>query len=287
TEFKFNILVTLARIHLEKGFPAKWRVIKSRIRTKYLKDAGSIEEAKKRCPDGFDQGNWELFVIRENDPNVIAINKQNADNRKRNLSDFCGGRQSYAQKLYLMDKASPEKQHGRVDEQVKLAHERITSSTSNEEGIDNYIDLNSDALVEVFSPEKKTYTRGVCSYTSKKQVLMHQVSSNAASGVQPPPSTNTPQAEVGSNSAHRPSQPSPQNLMNLFDHVDQDRRSVVQPKVHNQGMLVLVCCQRMEATVRASAVSTLAKFGALVDSLKPRIYVLLRHCLYDCDDEVS
>ncbi|KAF3341541.1 Coatomer subunit gamma-2 [Carex littledalei] len=40
------------------------------------------------------------------------------------------------------------------------------------------------------------------------------------------------------------------------------------------------------ATVRAAAVSTLAKFGALVDSLKPRIFVLLRRCLFDSDDEV-
>ncbi|MBA0862746.1 hypothetical protein Goshw_012341 [Gossypium schwendimanii] len=40
------------------------------------------------------------------------------------------------------------------------------------------------------------------------------------------------------------------------------------------------------ATVRAGAVSTLAKFGALVDSLKPRIFVLLRRCLFDTDDEV-
>ncbi|XP_038971627.1 coatomer subunit gamma-2-like isoform X2 [Phoenix dactylifera] len=40
------------------------------------------------------------------------------------------------------------------------------------------------------------------------------------------------------------------------------------------------------ATIRASAVSTLAKFGALIDSLKPRIFVLLRRCLYDSDDEV-
>ncbi|GAA0144196.1 vesicle coat protein [Lithospermum erythrorhizon] len=40
------------------------------------------------------------------------------------------------------------------------------------------------------------------------------------------------------------------------------------------------------ATVRAAAVSTLAKFGALVDSLKPRIFVLLRRCLFDNDDEV-
>ncbi|KAF1899428.1 hypothetical protein Lal_00019556 [Lupinus albus] len=40
------------------------------------------------------------------------------------------------------------------------------------------------------------------------------------------------------------------------------------------------------ATVRASAVSTLAKFGAAVDGLKPRIFVLLRRCLFDNDDEV-
>ncbi|KAL3701141.1 hypothetical protein R1sor_019163 [Riccia sorocarpa] len=40
------------------------------------------------------------------------------------------------------------------------------------------------------------------------------------------------------------------------------------------------------ATVRASAVSALAKFGAAVESLKPRILVLIRRCLYDNDDEV-
>ncbi|XP_022725869.1 coatomer subunit gamma-like isoform X1 [Durio zibethinus] len=40
------------------------------------------------------------------------------------------------------------------------------------------------------------------------------------------------------------------------------------------------------ATVRAGAVSTLAKFGAMVDTLKPRIFVLLRRCLFDNDDEV-
>nr|GEV74906.1 coatomer subunit gamma-2 [Tanacetum cinerariifolium] len=41
------------------------------------------------------------------------------------------------------------------------------------------------------------------------------------------------------------------------------------------------------ATVRASAVSTLAKFGAMVELLKPRIFVLLRRCLYDNDDEAE
>ncbi|XVF67709.1 hypothetical protein PTKIN_Ptkin10aG0143500 [Pterospermum kingtungense] len=40
------------------------------------------------------------------------------------------------------------------------------------------------------------------------------------------------------------------------------------------------------ATVRAGAVSTLAKFGAMASSLKPRIFVLLRRCLLDNDDEV-
>lgn len=40
------------------------------------------------------------------------------------------------------------------------------------------------------------------------------------------------------------------------------------------------------ATVRACAVSTLSSFGAAVESLRPRIVVLLRRCLYDNDDEV-
>ncbi|XP_011048655.1 PREDICTED: coatomer subunit gamma-like isoform X1 [Populus euphratica] len=40
------------------------------------------------------------------------------------------------------------------------------------------------------------------------------------------------------------------------------------------------------ATVRAAAVSTLAKFGAMVDALKPQIFVLLRRCIFDSDDEV-
>eukprot|EP00793_Prasinoderma_coloniale_P003362 PRCOL_00005997-RA len=40
------------------------------------------------------------------------------------------------------------------------------------------------------------------------------------------------------------------------------------------------------ANVRASAVSALAKFGALVEALRPRVVLLLRRCLYDSDDEV-
>ncbi|KAK9907459.1 hypothetical protein WJX75_004057 [Coccomyxa subellipsoidea] len=40
------------------------------------------------------------------------------------------------------------------------------------------------------------------------------------------------------------------------------------------------------ATVRAAAVSSLAKFGALVEDLRPRIRVLLSRALHDNDDEV-
>ena len=40
------------------------------------------------------------------------------------------------------------------------------------------------------------------------------------------------------------------------------------------------------ATVRASAVCALAKFGANCPSLLPQIIILLRRCLYDNDDEV-
>lgn len=49
--------------------------------------------------------------------------------------------------------------------------------------------------------------------------------------------------------------------------------------IHNRVILE-------NATVRASAVSALAKYGAFVESLKPRILVLLRRCLSDNDDEV-
>ena len=41
------------------------------------------------------------------------------------------------------------------------------------------------------------------------------------------------------------------------------------------------------ATVRASAVSALAKFGIQIAELRPSIIVLLQRCLYDNDDEVS
>lgn len=40
------------------------------------------------------------------------------------------------------------------------------------------------------------------------------------------------------------------------------------------------------ATVRAAAVSTLARFGAAVEALRPRVAVLLRRALFDGDDEV-
>jgi coatomer protein complex subunit gamma len=40
------------------------------------------------------------------------------------------------------------------------------------------------------------------------------------------------------------------------------------------------------ATIRASAVCALAKFGAQCPSLQSRIIILLRRCLYDNDDEV-
>lgn len=40
------------------------------------------------------------------------------------------------------------------------------------------------------------------------------------------------------------------------------------------------------ATVRAAAVSSLAKFGALVEDLRERVKVLLSRALHDNDDEV-
>lgn len=41
------------------------------------------------------------------------------------------------------------------------------------------------------------------------------------------------------------------------------------------------------ATVRAAAVSSLAKFGAEVEEVRPRVIMLLKRALYDNDDEVN
>ena len=41
------------------------------------------------------------------------------------------------------------------------------------------------------------------------------------------------------------------------------------------------------ATVRAAALSSLAKFGSAAPALRPRILVLIKRALYDNDDEVS
>ncbi len=40
------------------------------------------------------------------------------------------------------------------------------------------------------------------------------------------------------------------------------------------------------ATVRAAAVSSLARFGAVAEELAPRITILLKRALFDHDDEV-
>lgn len=40
------------------------------------------------------------------------------------------------------------------------------------------------------------------------------------------------------------------------------------------------------ATVRAAAVSSLARFGAAAEELHPRIVILLKRALFDNDDEV-
>eukprot|EP00249_Psilotum_nudum_P023804 c28985_g1_i2 orf=144-2834(+) len=61
------------------------------------------------------------------------------------------------------------------------------------------------------------------------------------------------------------------------------------PKTNDPSKYIRYIYNRVileNATVRASAVSALSKFGAFVDTLKPRILVLLRRCLYDSDDEV-
>ncbi|XP_039068574.1 coatomer subunit gamma-2-like [Hibiscus syriacus] len=59
------------------------------------------------------------------------------------------------------------------------------------------------------------------------------------------------------------------------------------PKTSDPSKYIRYIYNRMHlenATVWAGAVSTLAKFGAMVDGLKPHVFVLLRRCLFDTDE---
>lgn len=61
------------------------------------------------------------------------------------------------------------------------------------------------------------------------------------------------------------------------------------PKASQPGKYIRFIYNRIileNATVRAAAVSSLAKFGS-VDDLRPRVLVLLKRALFDNDDEVS
>eukprot|EP00126_Sphaerothecum_destruens_P011047 Sdes_comp20849_c0_seq1m17575 len=61
------------------------------------------------------------------------------------------------------------------------------------------------------------------------------------------------------------------------------------PKSPNPSKYIRYIYNRVileNSTVRAAAVSALAKFGALLADLRPKIKVLLTRCLYDNDDEV-
>lgn len=61
------------------------------------------------------------------------------------------------------------------------------------------------------------------------------------------------------------------------------------PKTMQPGRYIRHIYNRIileNATVRAAAVTSLAKFGALVPSLRANIIVLLKRCVHDADDEV-
>ena len=61
------------------------------------------------------------------------------------------------------------------------------------------------------------------------------------------------------------------------------------PKTSNPARYIRYIYNRVileNATVRAAAVSSLARFGALCDDLLPNILVLLARCQLDTDDEV-
>lgn len=61
------------------------------------------------------------------------------------------------------------------------------------------------------------------------------------------------------------------------------------PRTSNPARYIRFIYNRVlleNATVRAAAVSALARFGALCDDLLPNVLVLLSRCQMDADDEV-
>merc|ERR1712121_190280 len=61
------------------------------------------------------------------------------------------------------------------------------------------------------------------------------------------------------------------------------------PRTSNPARYIRFIYNRVlleNATVRAGAVSALARFGALCDDLLPNVLVLLTRCQMDSDDEV-
>ncbi|KAF5204368.1 hypothetical protein FRX31_006045, partial [Thalictrum thalictroides] len=59
--------------------------------------------------------------------------------------------------------------HKRTRELVEAAEERMASSNFSEEGSNSQLDINSDALSEVFGPDHKNRVRGIGSNISKRQ----------------------------------------------------------------------------------------------------------------------
>ncbi|KAF5207287.1 hypothetical protein FRX31_003127 [Thalictrum thalictroides] len=83
-------------------------------------------------------------------------NSKNAQNKSKNDLGHSMGRRSYAQLHY------PE-------ELVEAAEERMASSNFIEEGSNSQLDINSDALSEVFGPDHKNRVCGIGSNISKRQ----------------------------------------------------------------------------------------------------------------------
>lgn len=85
----------IARPLLCKNWSQFVRTRKCSLR-KYLRKGG-VE-----APDGTDPHIWQKFIELESDPKKKKQNCDNAGNRKKNKVSHTLGRQSYAQKSYIM-----------------------------------------------------------------------------------------------------------------------------------------------------------------------------------------
>ncbi|KAF5205938.1 cyclin-T1-5-like isoform X2 [Thalictrum thalictroides] len=204
-EFKFNIPYPAARKFLEKGFPAKWRVIKSRFRNNILKKCATNEEALELCPTGVQQ--VKLANERKIRSSLTEEGMEYYEDMDTDaLAEVLGPEKRTRTRGDSSHASNKQLEYAAIG---KILFQQASSSNSKLEAQMNSVQSQMDKMNDVM------------------MAFINRASGNSPTYAQLPPMTNTPQGEVGSSSVHRPSQQIPQNLMNHFEPASFESRMMM------------------------------------------------------------